>query len=68
MKHSAFLKSSVIVSAAYSNWRLLINFTSGKSICYDDVPWEVYRDLLNAESPGKYYNEHIKFHYRSERQ
>ena len=68
MKQSAFFKSSVIVSAVYSDWRLLINFTNGHSICYYDVPWNVYDRLVHAQSPGKYYNDVIRSHYRSERQ
>jgi hypothetical protein len=31
---------------------LLILFTSGKAYTYFDVPQQVYRDLLKAESKG----------------
>jgi hypothetical protein len=40
---------------------------SGHVYAYYDVPLSVYRDLLEAESLGQYFNEHIKDVYACER-
>jgi hypothetical protein len=39
---------------------LVIEFTSGKTYVYDDVPPEVYRGLLKAASKGSYFLDVIK--------
>lgn len=43
--------------------RLVLTFTSGSVYEYADVPAMTARDLLEAESKGHYFNEHIRDHY-----
>lgn len=43
---------------------LLVRFLESDSLYeYYDVPEDVYEDLLNADSPGGYYNDNIKGYY-----
>jgi hypothetical protein len=39
---------------------LQIQFHSGKVYTYDGVPASVYNGLLEASSPGQYFNANIK--------
>ena len=39
---------------------LRIQFNSGKVYTYDGVPASVYNGLLEASSPGQYFNSNIK--------
>lgn len=64
---SVFLRSSLIASAAYDNFKLLIQFHNGTAYVYYDVAYAVFDGLVHSESPGKYYNEHIKGRYRRTR-
>lgn len=67
MKISRFLNSSVLMSAEYDSFRLLINFQNGRSFCYYNVPYSVFDELVHSPSPGKYYNQKIKNVYPSDR-
>ena len=40
--------------------RLQIQFNSGKTYTYEGVPVSVYNGLLEASSPGQYFNSNIK--------
>ena len=55
-------ESSVIGAVGHSRV-LEIQFESGKVYQYFDVPEDVYEDMLNAESKGKYFNSHIRGKY-----
>lgn len=59
------VESSAIAYIGYSKERLIIVFNSSLDRCYvyENVPYDVYRDLLNAESIGGYYNKYIKGTY-----
>ena len=37
-----------------------ITFTSGKTYRYFNVPLEIYAELLDAGSKGKFFNDNIK--------
>lgn len=54
--------SSAIRSVGYdSSTRILeIEFTGGSVYRYYEVPSDVYRGLMSAESHGKYFNRYIK--------
>lgn len=60
--------SSVIHSAVHSGKmnKLLIIFDSGKTYVYYGVTREVWDDFKNAESQGKFFNEHIRGKYEFE--
>lgn len=62
------INSSVINFAAYdkTNEILLIVFNSASIWMYYDVPEDVYRGLVSAESAGKYFNLNIKHKYADE--
>ena len=63
-KEAYAFDSSVIKFATYNDcWILRIRFTSGKDYTYDDVPPEVWEEFVEAESQGKYFNEHIRGEY-----
>ena len=42
---------------------LQIQFVSGKTYSYSGVPASVYNGLLEAPSPGQYFNQEIKDQY-----
>ncbi len=42
---------------------LEIEFQTGKRYCYLHVPRFVYRELLAAPVKGKYFHDHIQYHY-----
>lgn len=48
--------SSMVDSVGYDEERHLLQvvFTSGRVYCYEEVPPEVFQDLLEAESKGRY--------------
>lgn len=60
------LDSSVIAGAGYNEWTrtLVIEFHSGRTYEYHGVPFSVFAGLINASSPGAYYNACIKGRYR----
>jgi len=68
MKH-IMLTSSVMRSAGYStaDWTLEVKFSSNELYRYLRVPCLVFVELINAESAGDYFNEHIKGRYESHR-
>ena len=59
------LNSTVLQAAAYQNrsCRLELKFRSGAVYHYFDVPEWRYQQLLQAESKGRYLNQHIRNHY-----
>jgi hypothetical protein len=56
------VESSNLESVGYDpkNAILEIEFKSGGVYEYSGVSQDVYDDLMNAESKGKYFNHHIK--------
>jgi hypothetical protein len=55
------VESSMVDSVGYDEGRRLLQvmFTSGQVYCYEGVPPEVFRDLLEAESKGRYMRAYI---------
>ena len=56
------VRSSVLRSVGYDQEQrvLEIEFTNGAVYQYFDVPAEVYRGLMAAESHGRYFNQHVR--------
>lgn len=46
---------------------LTLTFNSGGTYEYKDVPEEVFKDMLAAESVGKYFHSNIKGKYETEK-
>ena len=61
--------SSNIASIGYDAAKeiLEIEFNHGGVYQYFDVPENVYKELMNAESHGKYFAAHIKDNYDFEK-
>ena len=59
--------STALAAVGYSQSlrALEIEFRSGAVYRYLGVEQSVYRDLMNAESKARYYDEHIRRKYRS---
>ena len=58
-----FTNSSNLAGASWDNETLIIEFKRGGSYQYDDVPEEIYNELIEADSPGSYYHKNIKGQY-----
>lgn len=63
------VRSSNLASIGYDeiNEILEIEFLSGGSYQYLDVPVYVYEELMDADSHGKYFNEYIKDKYKTKK-
>jgi len=61
------LESSAVSGVGYDhiNQILTVKFTSGKKYDYKDVPVQVYEDLVNAPSSGKFLNKEVKGKYQT---
>lgn len=55
------INSRLIAAVGYdaSQSRLEIEFRSGKTVPYSDIPEQVYKNLISADSPGSYFRHHI---------
>jgi hypothetical protein len=61
----AALQSTSLNAATYQERRavLKLEFGSGATYRYVGVPKQVYRELLNAESKERHFNQHIRNHF-----
>ena len=57
------VNSSLIKAVAYDNGTLTIDFTTGKSYSYHNVPENKVQELIKADSPGRYFNREIRDQY-----
>jgi hypothetical protein len=64
------LRSSVLRSAGYDAETavLELEFTSGDIYRYFAVPPSVYRALVDDDSPGAYFNQHVSDRYPTRQQ
>jgi hypothetical protein len=62
--------SSVIAEVGYDGdtAELEVQFQSGDVYRYYAVPPSVHRALMEADSPGAYFNRHISDHYPTRQQ
>ena len=60
------LNSSTLAAAAYDHTRarLELDFCDGARYSYSGVAPEIFRGLLCADSKGRYFNQHIRGHFR----
>jgi hypothetical protein len=58
MKDSSFIREVV-----WSEGNLYVRLKSGKFYQYENVPYEVYEDFIDADSLGKFFGDHIKDQY-----
>lgn len=67
------VESSNVAAIGYENHddelkaELYVRFKSGLEYVYHDVPAGVVQEFLDADSKGKYLNEHIKGAYAYEK-
>jgi hypothetical protein len=63
------VKSSNIKSVGYDPEQkiLEIEFKSGAVYQYEEVPEDVFQEMLVAESVGKYFNTQVKGNYSEKR-
>lgn len=56
------LKSSAISTAEYDTetQELTITFTNGMSYDLSGVPPDAFEGLVNADSPGRFFNQNLK--------
>lgn len=62
-----FKESSFIKECAWNSDTeiLAVIFKSSSIWIYEDVPYEIYLDLISAESAGNYFNKNIRSVYSS---
>lgn len=62
MKQISLKESSNIAAAYYNKNNLLlqVDFISGSTYLYEDVPYQVIERWMEAESVGQYFNKHIR--------
>jgi len=58
------LNSSFIRAAGHDGNTLYVDFHTGKTYPHPGVPYFVFEALINADSPGTYYNQHIRGKYK----
>ena len=61
------VESSNIVSVGHEGTTLEVEFKGGAIYQYANVPLAIYRDLLLAESVGKFFHRFIKAEYEYEK-
>lgn len=65
MRHD-FTNSTSLRYAEYDSADkvLTICFSSGKEYKYADVPKDVYQELIEAQSAGKFFQQYVKPYYK----
>jgi hypothetical protein len=60
------VRSSNIRSIGYENGILEVEFNESRVYQYSGVPENLYKELMSANSQGKFLNEYIKgsYHYK----
>jgi hypothetical protein len=58
------VNSSAIRAVGYDGHTLTVEFHTGRIYDHPGVPYQVYREFMNAPSMGVYYNRHIRGRYR----
>ncbi|MGN6216458.1 MAG: KTSC domain-containing protein [Solirubrobacterales bacterium] len=61
--HRVPVESSILDSIGYDDEVLEVRFGNGKVYRYFEVPPEVHRRLLAADSKGSFFNRHVRDDY-----
>lgn len=54
------LNSSFIRAAGHDGSTLYVEFHNGRTYPHPYVPYSLFEGLINADSPGTFYNQHIR--------
>lgn len=54
------VRSSAIRAIGYDGSTLTVEFHTGRTYRHPQVPYSLFEGLLNATSPGTYYNKQIR--------
>ena len=68
IKTTFYRSSSFITNVSWDDdtETLLVQFTSGTTWLYHDVPQDTYNRLVRSPSVGQYFNKNIRDNYPSE--
>ena len=58
------VNSSAIRAVGYDGHTLYVEFRPGETYPHPGVPYSKFAVLINADSPGTYYNQNIRGRYR----
>jgi hypothetical protein len=58
------VSSSAIRAVGYDGYVLTVEFHNGGVYDHPGVPYEVYAELMAADSKGTYYSQYIRGRYR----
>jgi hypothetical protein len=58
------VNSSAIRAVGYDGYTLTVEFHSGRIYDHPGVPYQVYREFINASSMGAYYSHYIRGRYK----
>jgi hypothetical protein len=63
-------KSGHVVEAAYDpdQRELKVTFKNGNAYTFTGVPMQVYEGLTTADSPGKYFYNVVRLHYKGKKE
>jgi hypothetical protein len=64
--HPIAVESTLLASVSYSSGQrmLQLQFRDGSRYRYFDVPVELYRQLVQSDSKGAYFNRYIRNQFR----
>lgn len=58
------VRSSAIRAVGFDGHNLTVEFHNGRTYDHPDVPHEVFEELMQATSKGRYYTRNIRGKYR----
>jgi hypothetical protein len=58
------VNSSAIAAIGYENGVLAVTFHNTGTYYHPGVPYQVYREFMNASSMGAYYSHYIRGRYK----
>jgi hypothetical protein len=58
------VNSSFIRAVGHDGHTLYVEFHTGATYPHPGVPYYMFENLINADSPGTYYNRRIRGRYR----
>ncbi len=59
------VNSAAVAAVGYDGYTLYVQFHTSDTIYeHHGCPWSLYEQLMNAESMGAFYNQHIRHHFQ----